>query len=103
MTTPDLLAAQRHATNNRAEIDAGTLCGCFYCMKTFPPTDIIAWSGFDLAQFDNPQAEGDETALCPHCGSESVIGNRSGYPIDAVFLGDMHEAWFQRTIVHRPK
>lgn len=103
MTTPDLLAAHQHATNNRAEIEAGTVCGCFYCMKIFRPVEIIAWSGFDLAQFDNPQAEAAETALCPYCGSESVIGNRSGYPIDAMFLSDMHEAWFQRTIVHRPK
>jgi len=103
MTTPDLLAAYRHATNNRAEIEAGTVCGCFFCMKTFPPTEIIAWSGFDMAQLDNPQAECVETALCPHCGSESVIGNKSGYAINAMFLGDMHEAWFQRTIIHRPK
>lgn len=98
----DLLDAYRHCTRNHAEIEASRTCGCFYCMQTFPPEEIVAWSGLDVASMDDPKAIDASTALCPRCGSESVIGDRSGYPIDVHFLGEMHQAWFQRTIIRRP-
>lgn len=98
---PDLLEAHQHATNNRSTIEASSLCGCFYCMHTFRPEEIMAWAGLDLSNFNDPNASAD-TALCPLCGSESVIGNQSGFEINAGFLSRMHEAWFERTAVHRP-
>jgi hypothetical protein len=98
----DLLAANRHTSNNRAEIEASQVCGCFYCEKMFPPTEIVAWGGLDVSSFDDPESLNAGTALCPHCGSESVIGDKSGYGINADFLGRMHEAWFERTIIRRP-
>jgi hypothetical protein len=98
----DLLAANRHATNNQAEVEASTLCGCFCCMQIFPPTEIVAWSGLDVSNFENPDSMSAGTALCPHCGSESVVGDKSGYSIGPDFLGRMNEAWFQRTIIRRP-
>ncbi|OGB06576.1 MAG: hypothetical protein A3E25_20355 [Burkholderiales bacterium RIFCSPHIGHO2_12_FULL_69_20] len=100
---PDLLAAHRHTTNNRAEVEASALCGCCYCMQTFPPSEIVAFTGLDMDNLDDPDAADAETALCPRCGSESVIGDRSGYKINAQFLGNMNEAWFQRTIIHKPR
>ncbi len=98
----DLLDAQSHASKNRGEIEASTVCGCFYCLQTFPPEEIVAWTGFDMSKFDDPDAMNGETALCPRCGSESVLGNKSGYEITPQFLGRMHEAWFQRTIIRKP-
>jgi hypothetical protein len=98
----DLLAPRSHAVNNRTEVEASTLCGCFHCVQTFPPAAIVAWGGLDASSFDHPDAAAGGTALCPRCGSESVIGDKSGYPINAEFLTRMHEAWFQRTIIGRP-
>lgn len=98
----DLLEAQRHSTNNRTTIEASSVCGCFYCMHIFPPADIVAWTGLDLSRFGDPDAPNADTALCPRCGSESVIGGASGYAINVPFLSHMHEAWFERTIIHRP-
>ena len=98
----DLLAAYRHTSNNRAAIEASTACGCFYCMQIFPPSEIVAWTGLDVSNFDDPDAMNAETALCPRCGSESVIGDKSGVEINAQFLSRMHEAWFQRTIICKP-
>ncbi len=98
----DLLAATRHATNNQAEIETSRLCGCFCCMQIFAPDEIVAWSGLDVSNFDNPDSASAGTALCPRCGSESVIGDRSGYSIDPNFLNRMNEAWFQRTIIRKP-
>ena len=52
----DLLAATRHATANQAEIEASKVCGCYCCMQTFPPDEIVAWSGLDVSNFDNPDS-----------------------------------------------
>ena len=98
----DLLAASRHTTNNQAEVEASGVCACVCCMQLFPPTQIVAWSGLDLSNFDNPDAASAGTALCPRCGSESVIGDKSGYKLDPDFLGRMNEAWFQKTIIRKP-
>lgn len=70
----DLLAAHRHASEHRAEIEASRLCGCFNCLLTFKPDEIIAWTGWDNASLDDLANAQGHTALCPHCGSESVIG-----------------------------
>lgn len=98
----DLLAAYRHASSNRAEIEGSAVCGCFYCIQTFAATEVIAWTGFDLSDIDDPVAMLAATALCPVCGSESVIGDRSGFAINVNFLDLMHEAWFERTIISKP-
>jgi hypothetical protein len=98
----DLLAATRHASANQAEIEASKVCGCYCCMQTFAPDEIVAWAGLDVSNFDNPDSASSGTALCPRCGSESVIGDKSGYNLDADFLGRMNEAWFQRTIIRKP-
>jgi hypothetical protein len=98
----DLLAARRHTTNNRAEIEASRRCGCCACLQMFTPTDIVAWEGLDVSNFDDPDSLSGGTALCPSCGSDAVIGDKSGYPIEPGFLGRMNEAWFQRTIIRKP-
>jgi hypothetical protein len=102
----NLLAAHRHTSNNRAEIEASTVCGCIYCTATFSPLEIVAWSGLDASSFDQPDDQPGDldagTAMCPRCGGETVIGDRSGYPIDAAFLHQMNEAWCQKTIIRKP-
>lgn len=98
----DLLEAHRHAANHRAEIDASKVCGCFSCLQLFPPAEIIAWTGWDDADLNDLEHVEGNTALCPRCGSETVIGDGSGIKIDMAFLGRMSEAWLQRTVV-RPR
>lgn len=95
----DLLEAYRHTTQNRAEIEASRACGCCCCMQIYPPDEIVAWTGLDVSNLDDPDAANAETALCPRCGSESVIGDKSGHDINPQFLGRMQEAWFQTTII----
>ena len=98
----ELLAAYRYVSNNWAPIQASKVCGCCSCLQIFPPDEIVAWAGLDMNNMDDPRAVNDQTALCPHCGSEAVIGDKSGFPINAPFLVRMNEAWFQRTLI-RPK
>jgi hypothetical protein len=79
---PDHIAAHKHCFRHRAELEASELCGCFYCIRIFPFSEIKEW--IDDAQ----------TALCPKCEIDSVIGSRSGYPISRAFLERMHDYWF---------
>jgi hypothetical protein len=80
--------AHRHSIRNRTEIERSVVCGCFYCLRTFGPDAIRPEDWID---------EGvgcDETARCPFCGIDSVIGSESGYPITPEFLATMHGHWF---------
>jgi hypothetical protein len=83
----DLEAAHRHSSAHRAAVLASNLCGCFYCLATFAPSEILDWVDKD--------AEGvGKTALCPRCGIDSVLPSSSGLPLDRGFLERMHEYWF---------
>ncbi len=83
----DILTAHKHSSNNEKEILASKTCSCFYCLKTFEPTDIKEWidGGGNL----------DRTAICPHCEIDTVIGSASGYVLSTEFLSKMHEYWFK--------
>lgn len=79
----DITLAHKHSANHRAEIEASSLCGCFYCCATFKPAEIEEW------------VDDDRTALCPRCGIDSIIGDASGFPVTAVdFLERMSRYWF---------
>jgi hypothetical protein len=81
-----LETAHRSSSKHRAEIERSTVCGCFYCLKTFSPSTIERW-------IDEPS--GAQTALCPKCGIDSVLGDASGYDLSADFLAAMHQRWFE--------
>jgi hypothetical protein len=98
----ELLAAYRAVSNNWVQIQGSKLCGCCSCVQMFPADEIVAWTGLDMHNVDDPKAVDNQTALCPRCGSEAVIGDKSGYPINVQFLSRMNEAWFQRTIIRKP-
>lgn len=98
----DLLAAYRDVSRNWEQIQASKVCGCCSCMQIFASDEIVAWTGLGMDDVDDPRAIAGQTALCPRCGSEAVIGDKSGFPINAQFLGRMNEAWFQRTLIRKP-
>ena len=76
------IAAHKHSSRHRAELEASTICGCFYCLRTFPQTEIADW------------IDDEQTAICPYRLVDSVIGSASGYPITANFLERMNKYWF---------
>lgn len=78
----DHVRAHRHCSLHRAEIESSAVCGCFYCFSIFPPSDIVEW------------IDDGQTAVCPKCPVDSVIGSASGFPITAEFLQRMHDHWF---------
>lgn len=79
--------AHKHCSRHRSEIVASSVCGCFYCCSTFEPSLIEEWVDQDR------DGEG-QTALCPSCGIDSVIGDQSGCEISVEFLRTMKRYWF---------
>lgn len=88
---PQLHAAHSKSSHHRADVEASLICGCFYCRGTFEPSEIAEW--VDRSMDDADDARG-QTALCPRCGIDSVIGSHSGFPITPEFLAAMHRYWF---------
>jgi hypothetical protein len=78
----DIKLASEYSINNREQIKASEKAGCYCCLSIFSPKDINKY-------YDNGM-----TALCPKCGIDSVIGSKSGYPINLEILQKMHHCWF---------
>lgn len=79
----DLKLAHKHSRLNHDEILRSNQCGCYYCLEVFDPKRIVKW------------VEKGQTALCPECGIDSVIGSESGYSVDdEQFLKRMYDHWF---------
>ena len=79
---PDYIDAHAFSSNHRSQILKDKKCGCFYCLEIFEFSDITDW--IDLG----------DTAICPYCGIDSVIGESSGFPIAKEFLEKMRHYWF---------
>jgi hypothetical protein len=76
------VAARPHCRKNIAELNRSEKCGCFYCLRMFPPSEIENW------------CDGGETALCPHCGVDSIIASASGFELTPQLLEMMHRHAF---------
>lgn len=85
---PSYVLAHKHSSYHRREIEESKLCGCFYCLEIFHPNEIKNYSWTD--EWDGK----NQTALCPRCGIDSVIGDASGFPITKEFLRQMKTDWF---------
>lgn len=81
---PDYIKAHKFSANHKAQLEKDEVCGCFFCLKIYNPQQIEDWI-----------ADKRGTAVCPHCGIDSVIGESSGYPITYEFLKKMKKHWFE--------
>lgn len=80
--------AHTYSNNHKPELEKDEICGCFYCCEIFSPSEITEWL------IHNNPCDKRGTAICPHCGIDSVIGESSGYPITKSFLNAMRKYWF---------
>jgi hypothetical protein len=70
--------ASEHSLNNRDSIMKSLYCGCYSCFRTFHVSYIKEF------------IDDDQTAICPYCEVDAVIGDHTGYPIeDITFLEHM--------------
>ena len=84
----DFIKAHKFSNNHMEQLKNDKLCGCFYCLEIYSPSEINEWI---VADNDCDQYG---TEICPYCGIDSVIGESSGYPITKDFLTKMNRYWF---------
>lgn len=82
MTEQELKAIHKHSSLHRAEIEASRQCGCFRCRSIFPVGEVVDY------------ADDGQTALCPKCDTDAVIGDASGYDITPELLEEMYKEYF---------
>lgn len=65
MNIEEIIELHKECTYNKDELmrieSLGMDCSCFYCGKRFNPKEIKEWT------------DKGQTAICPHCGIDSVI------------------------------
>jgi len=88
MIKDDYLIAHRFSSGHMETLKKDSVCGCFYCLRIFNPSEIKEWI------IDDNPIDKNGTAICPHCGIDSVIGKSSGFPITTDFLRGMRKCWF---------
>ena len=79
---PPCIDAHKHSSRHRSALETSDSCGCYFCFRTFVVGDVIRW------------IDDNQTALCPKCGIDAVIGSSSGIRLDDAFLRRMHRQWF---------
>ena len=84
-TNSELIKAHAYSRKNREDLERSISCGCFCCERIFMKNDIEDWVLEDDGQY---------TAVCPYCDTDSVIGDDSVYPLKKDFLHAMKEYWF---------
>ncbi len=83
MKNTQLIKAHEFCSNHKDALLKDEKCGCFYCLAIFNPNEIKEWV-----------EDKSETALCPYCGIDAVMGESSGFAITKDFLKEMKEYWF---------
>lgn len=73
--------ARPHASINRSRILESSECGCFNCLALFLPDEVTKW------------VDGGFTAVCPHCGIDTVIGSASGLMPTRQLLSELREQY----------
>lgn len=61
MTKEELKTIHNSCSYHKDVLEKSKLCGCFYCRRTYSPSEIDEW------------CDGGKTALCAKCGIDSVI------------------------------
>ena len=83
----DVIIAHKSSSQHRKQIEESSLCGCFHCLGTFIPSEITEW-------VDDDKDGIGQTAMCPKCGIDSVLGSKSNFPLNREFLRRMRHHWF---------
>jgi hypothetical protein len=71
-------------TDNKEELSRSKTCGCISCMRIFSPQEIESYLKNDSG----------ETAFCPYCMMDAVIGDATGVKLTKENLKKLNQIWF---------
>lgn len=80
----EMLRIHEFSSGNMDEFDENKKCGCFYCCRIFESDEIEQYI----------TDEDGDTAVCPYCSIDSVLGEGHGFKITDELLKEMHDFWF---------
>ena len=84
MNEQELLALHQAGRRHRELLTASQICGCFNCLSVFGHSEIRKW------------IEKNNTALCPRCEVDAVIGDASSPGLTRGTLEEMHKRWLEK-------
>ena len=76
----EILEAGKSAYLNRPAIEAAEVATCYGCERVVLPSSVKNWT------------DGGQTAICPHCGVDSVLP----FNKPQSWLHLAHEYWFEK-------
>ena len=80
---PELVALHKQSLKNQEKVLQVKDCCCFDCTKFFASSEVIDWID-----------DGDhKTAVCPHCGFDTVIPIDPNKPISEELLKKIQEVY----------
>ncbi len=82
MTEKEIREIYKHSARNRQEIEKSVRCGCFSCGRIFDASEVEDY-------IDN-----EETALCPYCDIDAVVGDTGGFVLSQELLKEMKKKYF---------
>lgn len=80
----ELQKINEFSVNNMEFLEEEQKCGCFFCGKIFNSSEITGCI----------EDEDGDTAVCPFCKIDSVIGESCGCEITPELLKEMKDYWF---------
>ena len=78
----DTNTAHTFASKNRHAIENSSNCACFYCKQSFLSAEVSEW------------VDAGQTAICPKCGIDAVLGDDQPVELTPEFIREMNLAWF---------
>jgi hypothetical protein len=85
-TEADVIAeVRRHTIGNRREIEGSKYAGCVSCCAVFDVKDIGDWKD-EWTGWEKQNRVKRWSAMCPRCGTPSVVGSSTGLLDDQAYL-----------------
>ena len=78
----EIKKASEYSIYNMAELARSNLAGCYHCKSIFKADEI------------KETIDDGKTALCPKCGTDSVLPDSSPFQIDSKTLLALNQYWF---------
>lgn len=88
----DYCTLNRQTAFNRSQVERAEACGCFRCGSTFAGHEVTSW-------FE--EVDGEDTALCPYCGTNTVIVGTDEFPLSTALLSLLYRHWFKEEFKQR--
>jgi len=78
----EIKEAHKYSISNISNLNKSKKAGCYYCKSIFNASEV------------KETTDNGETALCPKCGIDSVLGDSSPFKIEIKTLAKLNNYWF---------